>query len=480
MGIQAGDRIVTQLPDCPEHLVAIGAAWACGAIHVGADHDLTGEELAWLLDYTGAAAVLYQPHRQRQDPLSDLAVVAQACPKTLLIRHGWDPGPGEVDTIDLADLLDGRHGRLPSAAPAGEPDDIAVLFLTSGTTGRPKAVMETTEVYWSKMQFFTDGFEPGPEDVHLIFLPISHVFGMRLALLALLRGGRVVLVERFSPRRVLELVGEEQVSVIPGMPTHLTLLVQQLGKGDYDISSLRWVLSAAAHLPPALVDAVYDQMGTQLLYVYGCSEGFTTQTSLRQEIADGSVGSLVFAGPVGTAAAGTVAIAGPEDGTHLDTGQVGEIVFGARVPVQYWHRPPVATDGWYRTGDLGRMDDAGRVYVLGRLKQVVNRGGLTVSPTEVEMALVRHAKVADAAVIATPDPVLGEATCACIVPAGTDPPELGELRSFLAPSLARHKLPDELCLVTEIPRTQIGKVDRSALHTVVVDGDRHRQRLRPR
>ncbi|HWH35781.1 MAG TPA: class I adenylate-forming enzyme family protein, partial [Acidimicrobiales bacterium] len=452
LGIQPGDRIVTQLPDCPEHVAAIGAAWACGAVHVGADNDLTGDELAWLLDYTEAAAVLYRPHRDRQDPLGDLRTVAAACPKTRLVVHGWDPGPSELEVIDLAELLAGRHGTLPSAAPALEPDATAVLFLTSGTTGRPKGVMETLPVFWAKMQFFTDGFEPGPDDVHLIFLPISHVFGMRLALLALLRGGRVVLVDRFSPRRALELVAEEGVTVVPGMPTHLTLLVNELRRGSYDVATWRWTLSAAANISPDLVDAVYDEVGSQLLYVYGCSEGFTTQTSDRREITEGSVGSLVFAGPEGTAAAGTVAIADPESGAHLPAGEMGEIVFGSRVPIRYWRRPPVATDGWYRTGDLGRMDGEGRVYVLGRLKQVVNRGGLKVSPGEVEVALVQHPEVADAAVIATPDPVLGEATCACVVPAGASAPDLAAVREFLGASLARHKLPDELCLVEAVPR----------------------------
>jgi non-ribosomal peptide synthetase component E (peptide arylation enzyme) len=231
---------------------------------------------------------------------------------------------------------------------------------------------------------------------------------------------------------------------------------------------------------PVLVEKVYDRLGVELLYVYGCSEGFTTETTDRQDIVQGSVGNLVFEGPQGTAADGTVAILDPDDATPVSPGEIGEIAFGARVPVRYWRRPPVATDGWYHTGDLGRMDAEGRVYVLGRLKQVVNRGGLKVSPGEVEVAMVRHPKVADAAVIATPDPVLGEATCACIVPSYDEPPDLEELRSFLGIDLARHKLPDELCLVESIPRTQIGKVNRPALDTLVIDGERPRQRLRPR
>ena len=480
LGIRTGDRILCQLPDRPEHIVAIAAAWAVGAIHVGADNDLTGEELSWLVDYTGAAALLYQPRHDRKDPLSDLTAVAEAHPGTRLIVHDWDPGSTAFPHVALSELLDARHGRLPSAEPQLGPDDTALLFLTSGTTGRPKAVMETLPVCWAKMQFFTDAFRPGPEDVHLIYLPISHVFGLRLALLALLRGGRVVLLERFSPREALRLVAQERVTVLPGMPAHLTLIIRQLDEGDYDVSSLRWVVSAAANLPPALVEQVYERLGTEMLYVYGCSEGFTTKTTDRRDIEQGSVGSLVFKGPEGTPAEGTVAVLDPDDHTPLPPGEIGEIAFRAAAPVRYWRRPPVATSGWYHTGDLGRIDDDGRVFVLGRLKQVVNRGGLKVSPGEVEVAMVRHPGVADAAVIATPDPVLGEATCACVVASDGDPPNLDELRSFLGTSLARHKLPDELCVLDTIPRTPIGKVDRPALERLVVGGDWPRERLRPR
>ena len=476
LGIRPGDRILCQLPNSPEHLMAVNAAWAVGAVHVGTDNDLTGRELGWLAERTEAAALLFSPHPGSPDPLAAVEAVRAAHPHTRLILSGvGDDGPHH----QLTELLAGPD-ELEDWSPRHRADSTAHLLLTSGTTGKPKAVMETLPGCWAKMQFFADAFLPGPDDVHLLYLPVAHVFGLRLAMLALTSGGRLVLAERFSPRGALQLVTDEKVTVLPGMPAHFTLLLDALDPTQHRVDSLRWAISAASTLPRALVEQIYDRLQVELLYVYGCSENFTVQTTDRDEILRGSVGRTVFKGPDGTPPDGTVAILEPGGSTPLPPGEVGEIAFGAAVPVRYWKAPDAATDGWYRTGDLGRIDPDGSVYVIGRLKELVNRGGLHVSPSEVETAVRLHPGVADSAVVASPDPVLGEAICACVVPDDGGPPDLAELRGFLAPVLARHKLPDELCVVDAIPRTKIGKVDRSALIAVVSDDGRPHQRWRPR
>ncbi|MGH9152926.1 MAG: class I adenylate-forming enzyme family protein, partial [Acidimicrobiales bacterium] len=481
LGISPGDRVICQLPNRPEHLVAVNAAWGAGAVHVGTDNDLTGRELAWLAERTEAAALLYQPRPGADDPMGPARAVRAASPSTRIVLAGPAPGDeaGEADHL-LADLLAGPR-EAEAWTPPHAPGDTSHLLLTSGTTGEPKAVRETLPACWAKMQFFADAYRPRPDDVELLYLPVAHVFGLRLALITLLTGGRLVLAERFSPASALDLVGREAVTVLPGMPAHLTLLLDALDRDRHRVDSLRWAISAASALPRGLVDRIYDELGVELLYVYGCSENFTVQTTDRHQIARGSVGRQVFRGPEGTPPDGRVAVMDPATGELVAPGAVGEIVFGASRPVRYWRAPDAATDGWYHTGDLGRVDADGSVYVMGRLKELVNRGGLHVSPTEIETAVVRHPAVADGAVVGTPDPVLGEAICACVVPAPAGrPPALGELRDFLAADLARHKLPDELCVVEAIPRTRIGKVDRPALRAVATEAGRRRERLRPR
>lgn len=474
LGVRPGDRIVCQLRNCPEHMIAINAAWACGAVHVGTDNDLTESELSWLVDWIDARVLVFQPSGRSSDPLAPVRAIQSSRPATTIVLHQAS-APG---TRSLADLLTGQHDAHPFV-PYQWPTDVPGLFLlTSGTTGRPKAVMETLPACWAKMQFFTDAFQPGIDDVHLLFLPMGHVFGLRLSLLALLSGGRLVPLDRFSPEAALQLVGEEKATILPAMPAHLTMLLRALDSPD-QVKTLRWVLTAASTLPGELAGQIYDRLGTEILYVYGCSENFTIHTTERREILSGSVGNLVFQGPDGEPPAGTVRVVDSSTHDPLPVGQVGEIAFGARRPVHYWRAPDAATDGWYYTGDLGRMDADGRVYILGRLKELVNRGGLKVSPSEIEAALVRHPNVTDAAVVGTPDPVLGESICACVVP-GVDRPALAELRDFLGTSLARHKLPDEVAFVGHIPRTKIGKVDRAALVATVLAAGGADERLRTR
>lgn len=486
LGVRAGDRIVCQLPNGIEHVVAIGAAWAVGALHVGTDNDLTPDELVVLLDQVDARALLYQPHPGAADVTGALARIREGRPHTRLLANIAEPPDGVYHLGDLVhrEVVDGV--ALP---PYPDPEQIAVLHLTSGTTGRSKAVKETHTACWAKMQFFADAFRPEPDDVHLVFQPIAHVFGMRLALIPLLTGGRLVLLDRFSPAGALDLVGEQGVTVLPGMPTHFTLMLRALDPERHRVGTLQWAISAATALPAGLADEIHDRLGVDMMYVFGCAEGFTTRTTDRSEIVRGSVGRTVFRSPDGTPQDGRVRIIDPAENRPLPAGEVGEIVFGAATPVEYWGAPDAATDGWYHTGDLGRIDPDGCLFVVGRLKELINRGGLKVAPSEIEAAIVRHEAVADAGVVATPDPVLGEAICACIMPTearsdgpsnGSRAPDLTELRTFLSDLLARHKLPDELCAVPRVPRTKIGKVDRQLLTELVVHQEVPVERWRPR
>ncbi len=479
LGVRTGDRVVCQLPTRPEHVIVANAVWACGAVHVGAHKDLTPTELASLVTRTEPSAVIVHPPPGGADSLAYGRSVREAAPRALAI--GLETGL-EQGGPTLVELLSGAAaGSTPhlDPAPVRSPGHTDLLFLTSGTTGRPKAVMETISSLWAKMQFFADAFSPGPDDVHAMFLPLSHAFGLKLTLTALCSGGRVVMLDQFSATEALRLASEERATILPGTPAHFVMLLGALEADQHDLTSLRWAVSAASPLPRPVIERLYEQLGVDLFYVYGCSEGFLTVTTDRQELLRGSVGRKVYRGPHDTPPDGTVTVADPDSHEPLRNGEIGEIAYGARRPVRYWREQSAATDGWYRTGDLGFVDADGCVFVAGRLKDVVNRGGLKVVPGEIEAPLFTHPAVADCAVIPAPDPVLGEVICACVVPSTDPTPDLRQLRSFLAPTISRHKLPDELCFLEVLPRTPAGKLDREALVDLVVGAAAPRERLRP-
>ena len=229
LGVQAGDRIICQLPTSPEHLIAACAAWACGAIHVGAHKDLTGTELAALAGRVDARAIVFAPPAGARDALAGLRTVRAARPQTIAIVHGHPAHDGEHA---LSELLGGAIAAW-SAPPqpralAEARADADLLLLTSGTTGQPKAVVETLPALWAKMEFFAGAVAPGPDDVHLMYLPVCHAFGLKLSLMALASGGRLVLLDQFSPAQALQLVADEHVTILPATPTHLTLLLGEL------------------------------------------------------------------------------------------------------------------------------------------------------------------------------------------------------------------------------------------------------------
>lgn len=447
MGVSPGDRIVCQLPNRPELLVSAAAAWLCGALHVGADMDLTATELEWLVGRTGASVVLAQPDPRAADPLACLRAVAGSHPSA---RRVVLDEPGPAGCLPYGPLVQGRP-----PAPAGEgpdPGHPALILFTSGTTAAPKGVVRHHGQLVDAWLWMADALAVTADDVHLAQLPLTHGFGFGMAIMALLTGGEVVLVERFSAGEVCRRIADHRVTVLHGTPAQFRLVLDRLG-GAGRAETLRIGVGSAASFPPELAGRIFDELGMQLLLSYGSSEGMGWGTTDRDDI---------LAGSVGRPPADQVRVVGP-DGRTLPAGESGEIVCRRNHSFSYWAEPEAVedVDPWYHTGDLGQTDGEGRLFVLGRIRGQVNRGGLRVDCTEVENVLARHPDIGDAAVIGLPDEVLGEIVCACVVAAA--PPSLDELRRAAGEVLARHKLPEALCILDEVPRTKLGKVDRAAL-----------------
>lgn len=469
-GLRRGDRVLCQVSNRPEHIIAMVAAWRIGAIHVGVDHQLTSSEVTQLVALTDAAALVHEPRDGDADALGVPRAVAAAHPAVALYTVGRADGPyARLETVMRSATLTNGTTRMADdeATPANAP---AVILVTSGTTGIPKTPIGRHADLIEGWDGFAEELRFGPDDVHLGHLPLTHGFGMSLAYMALSTGGRLVLTPRFAADDAVRLIRSEGITVLSGSPAHFIILLKHLDRGEDDVRTLRTGIGSASAFPPPLLRRIFDDLGMDLMLMYGSSEGAGVVTMDRSDMLLGAAGRPV---------PGYVSIVGP-DHEPLSVGEIGEIAFNRDVgDVEYFSEvgaPDGAlAGGWYYSGDLGRMDEEGRLYVLGRLKHQIDRGGLKVDPGEVEQALLRLPPVLDAAVIGTANPVLGETVCACVVPAAGQPLTLDAVRTALRDDLAPYKLPEELCVLEVLPRTALGKVEWTALRAAVEAA--HRERL---
>jgi acyl-CoA synthetase (AMP-forming)/AMP-acid ligase II len=276
-------------------------------------------------------------------------------------------------------------------------------------------------------------------------------------------GARVVLLDRFSAQAALQAIERERVTFIPSAPASIIAMLNDPELARFDLSSLRVVITGGASCPVETIRAYRQKMPGHLIERYGMLEtGFHTFTRLTDD--PGTV-----TGTIGRAAAGMGLRLIEADGRDVPPGAEGEIAAeGPSVHLGY-HRNPAANaelftaDGWFRTGDLGQLDASGNVGIVGRLKEMINRGGKKFFPREIEEILYTHPKILHAAIVGVPDPRLGERNCLCVIPRPGATITLEEAVDYLEGDVATYKLPEELEVFTEFPFTPTGKIQRHAL-----------------
>jgi acyl-CoA synthetase (AMP-forming)/AMP-acid ligase II len=297
----------------------------------------------------------------------------------------------------------------------------------------------------------------------LIWLPLGLNWGYLTLVQSVLAGARAVLLERFEAGAALDLIERERVTYIPTAPASLTAILQQPDIGRRDLTSLKYVVSGGASAPLETIRAWRRAAPGVLLELYGMLEtGFHTYTRPEDD-------PERVAGSVGRAASHMGLRIVDADGRDLPPGTEGEICCdGPSVHLGYYENPAAnaaafAADGWFRTGDLGMIDGDGNLRIVGRLKEVINRGGKKFFPREIEEILYAHPKVLYAAIVGIPDARLGERNCLCLVPRPGTPPSLEELLAFLGDSVAAYKRPERLELFDQLPFTPTGKIQRHVL-----------------
>lgn len=370
-----------------------------------------------------------------------------------------------VDLAPGAALPDGQ----PYVVDGLEPSDTAALFYTSGTTGRPKGVPTTHEAFLTNaenmMRALGRSRRLGEEFRTLISVPLFHVTGCNSQLLvAAYTGGTSVIMPSLNLPELLTTLPAQRISSMVTVPAVYALLLRHPDFADTDVSGVRWVGYGGAPTAPALVRTLRDAFGAATVFNgYGMTETASLMTVLPDFDAVEHADSVGYAVP-----SGDIAVA-PLD----DDPSVGELVVrGANVMRGYWNRPDATAativDGWLHTGDVVRVDDAGRVHIIDRLKDIIIRGGENISSIEVEAALLSAPGVADACVLAVPDDVMGEKVGAVLLGGQAGDVDVAAVLDHCRGELADFKVPQYITVVTDaLPRTASGKLLKGQLREQV-------------
>lgn len=447
-GVGKGDRIAIFLPNVPAFAIAYFAAQRIGAIAVSINAIFKTEEVRYLLDDSGAIAVVTLGEIQ--------GFVPSDCP-ALRIRIVVD-SPGADGLAAWLERGEAAGGAGPAVDCAS--DDAAALLYSSGTTGFPKGVELTQNNIHTNIVVAAKYAGYRPDDRLAVFLPLFHVYGQNFILNAcVLAGATVVLFRRFVPGVVLKAIGEERVTVFFGVPT-IFIGVLAADLSSYDLSSLRFEMSAAATMPEEISRRWTERFGRRIHEGYGLTEcsPFACFNDLHQH----------RFGSVGRAVEGFELAIFDESGREVERGAWGEIVIrGPGVMRGYWRRPDDTAQalrgGWLHSGDIGRMDDDGYVYIVDRVKDMINVSGFKVWPAEVEQYLYRMPQVQELAVYGVADAMGGEQVAVAVVPRPGQALTGQQVVDYCRANIAAYKVPSRVDIVEELPKSATGKILKRVL-----------------
>jgi long-chain acyl-CoA synthetase len=487
LGVGPGDRVAVQLPNCPQFAIAAFAIWRIGAVLVCCNPLYVPREVEHLLTDSGSETMvvmssLYERLKQVRDK-SDLKRVIVTNIKEYLpgllkllftvAREGKEGHrvdiSGDADTYWFQDVL--GDGPAKPEALAVDPYQTATLIYTGGTTGVPKGVqLSHYNMVSNAAVLSTWGGVREGRDVMLAALPYFHSYGLAAGLMIpVTKALTTVLIP--NPRdleHILASIARHKVTYFPGVPAMYVAFNSHPARGKFDLTSLRYAISAAAPLPPEVQDQFQAITGGKMIEAYGMTE---TSPAVSADPID-----RPRAHSIGVPLPDTeLAIVDVETGEQeMPVGQAGEIIVkGPQVMLGYWERPtetanairtgPDGQPGWYFTGDIGFMDEDGYFHISDRKKDMIIAGGYNIYPAEVEAVLYEHPRVLEAAVIGVPDEKRGETVKAFIVAKEGLQVTREEVIAFCRERLAAYKVPRIIEFRDELPKTMVGKVLRREL-----------------
>jgi long-chain acyl-CoA synthetase len=441
-GIAPGTPIGIMLPNVPEFASVYYGILRTGAVVVPMNPLLKAREIAYYLGDSGAP-VIFAWHVTAPE-----------------VEIGVKEAGAEAILVDPATFPD----ILATASPAPQvvdraAYDTAVVLYTSGTTGHPKGAELTHANLINNVEVSAaDLFQLGPDDLIFGGLPLFHAFGQTCTLnAAIMTGASLTVLPRFDAAKALGILADQRVTIFAGVPTMFSALLHVPDRSGYDVSALRLCISGGAAMPVEVLRQFEDAFDCIVLEGYGLSET-SPVASFNHPGRERKPGSI------GTPIRGVEMRVVDASGAEVPQGEVGEIAIrGHNIMKGYLNRPEataeaVSADGWFRTGDIGRVDEDGYYYIVDRKKDLIIRGGYNIYPREIEEVLYEHPEVAEAAVVGIPHPELGEEVGAAVAlkPGATVTPD--ELRSYVKSQVAAYKYPRRVWIVDALPKGPTGKI----------------------
>jgi len=460
LGVKKGDRVALYLPNCPEFVIAYLGILKAGASMVPVSPIHTEREVTYVMNDAGCVAVV------------------TATPLAANVNRDNLPALREILLIDVPEGVQSFYGSLQEAR-ASEPfididvrNDIAMIPYTSGTTGVPKGAPHTHyEFTWNlrealgHIRFEDDG-------VIMTVTPMFHVTGYHDTFgIGLFAGIPTVLMERFDPQKILQLIQKHHVNYTLIPTPGLIYLLNVPEKEKYDLESLRCVLSGGAAVPQEIGQAFTSAFGVDLVEGYGSTEALITNLNPLSELGEIKFGSVGIR--LNNSEEIIIKIVDPYNGDEeKEQGEVGEIIIKSpSVCREYLNKPEdtkeFLRDGFWYSGDIGYLDDEGYLFIVDRKKAMINVSGFKCWPREVEEVIFTHDKVSDVVVVGKPDPLKGEVPVAFISLKPGEKADAEEIREYLKDKLAKYKIPVEYIFLESIPKTAQGKTQKEELMRIL-------------
>ncbi|WP_199090314.1 acyl-CoA synthetase [Bosea sp. ASV33] len=458
-GIGKGDRLLVHSKNCDAMFVSMFATFRLGAVWVPTNFRLLPDEVAYLATASGAKGFLCHG-----DFPEHAAAVAAASPAP---EFTWRIGEGAFGEDEVGAVI-ARHRGEKVENVAVQHDDPCWFFFTSGTTGRSKAAVLTHGQMGFVITNHLCDLVPGSteKDASLVVAPLSHGAGVHQLMISA-RGATSILLptERFDIDEAYRLIAKHRISNIFTVPTILKMLVEHPAVDQHDHSSLRHIIYAGAPMYREDQKAALKKLGKVIVQYFGLGEVTGNITVLPPALHEAEDGPNARVGTCGFERTGMQVQIQDEAGREVEPGVQGEIcVIGPAVFAGYYDNPEANAksfrNGWFRTGDLGHMDEQGFVYITGRASDMYISGGSNIYPREIEEKILTHPAIAEVAVLGVPDPIWGEIGIAvCVNRPGQHATE-GEIADFLSPKIARYKMPKRFLFWDALPKSGYGKVPK--------------------